>query len=283
MNKAEASTSECTVGAGPKPLLSIITVVLNDLEGLRRTQASLQNLDLPYEWIVIDGASTDGTLEWFQYQLGPSVQIVSEHDYGIYDAMNKGWRLARGEWVYFINAGDMLRRGLATLLIPDPEVDVLSGRVELVDENTQPLGRTHPAAGAPREGLFATNCIAHQATILRRDLIDRCGAYSVHYRIQGDYEYWVRLQRSGVRFHFIDDILARFAYDGVSSKRSNFLLAEAERRAVLCEYGLLTPTHALWWRLKTTVMFHLKSVALAVLPSRVQKLLRTVSTKGTAS
>jgi hypothetical protein len=145
------------------------------------------------------------------------------------------------------------------------------------------LGLTHPAAGTPREGLLATNCIAHQATILRRDLIDRCGPYSVHYRIQGDYEYWVRLQLSGIRFRFIDDILARFVYDGISSQRSNFLRAEAERRSVLCRHGLLTPTQALWWRLKTTAMFQLKSFALAVLPSCVLRQLRAVSTKETAS
>jgi hypothetical protein len=186
--------------------------------------------------------------------------------------------MARGEWVYFLNAGDALRGGLAGVLAVDPGIDVVSGRVELEDSEGRSLGRTHPSAGAARDDFRASNCIAHQATLLRRHLINRHGAYSLAFRIQGDFEYWVRLMRAGARFHFIDDVLAGFAYDGVSSQRKNYLRAESERIAVLRLHGLLGPWQSAWQGLHTALRYHLKSAALAVLPSTLVRQLRAHGT-----
>lgn len=257
------------------PLISVVTVVLNDVEGLRRTHASLRRLDQDFEWIVVDGGSTDGTLDWLQSHDLPPGRVISEKDRGIYDAMNKGWRLSRGEWVYFLNAGDVILRGLAPLLAGEPTFDVVTGRVELEGADGRSLGRFHPALGAKRDDFRSSNCIAHQATLLRRDALERFGAYSLDYRIQGDFEYWVRLQQAGARFRFIDDVLAGFVYDGVSSRRSNFLRAEAERRSVLRSYGQLGAWRAAGWAVRTSLLFHLKTVALAVLPSGLLRRMRS--------
>lgn len=254
--------------------ISIVTVVLNDLEGLKRTYASLCHVDMDYEWIVVDGGSTDGTLEWLRSQPLPSGMVISEKDRGIYDAMNKGWLRSRGEWIYFLNAGDVLRRGLANLLDVSHVTDVVSARVALEDDRGCDLGRCHPVADAKRDDLRASNCIAHQGTILRRDLFNRFGGYSLQYSIQGDFEYWVRLQNAGARFHFVDEVVAGFVYNGVSSRRSNYLRAEAERRAILLRYGLLSAWQASWIQLRTKTLFHLKSLALSVLPTAWRRRLR---------
>lgn len=259
-------------------LISVVTVVFNDLDGIRRTCASLQHLAVSAEWIVIDGGSTDGTAEWLRMEKYPWLRYVSEGDKGIYDAMNKGWQMARGEWVYFLNSGDTLRSGLTCVLAVDPGVDVVSGRVELEDSGGNSLGRMHPPSGAVRDDLLSSNCVAHQATLLRRHLIDRYGAYSLAFRIQGDFEYWARLMRAGARFHFIDDVLAGFAYNGVSSQRKNFLRAEYERIAVLRHHGYLGPWQAAWRGLRTALLYHIKSVLLAVMPTMLVRRLRRIKT-----
>ena len=93
---------------------SIITVCFNAIQTLPATAASLAaQRGADYEWVVVDGASTDGTAEWVRAQGDAVSRFVSEKDGGIYDAMNKAVSMARGEWGYFLNADDRLA---------DPEV-----------------------------------------------------------------------------------------------------------------------------------------------------------------
>lgn len=90
--------------------LSIITICFNNLEGLKRTYLSVvkQTVRKDFEWIVIDGASTDGTTKWLQEHNSDINLWVSEADSGIFNAMNKGIRMAKGEYLLFMNAGDPL-------------------------------------------------------------------------------------------------------------------------------------------------------------------------------
>ena len=89
------------------PLFSIVTVCLNDKEGLVRTQRSIHaQTNSDYEWIVIDGASRDGTKELLEQLPAEECRWISETDKGLYDAMNKGIEMARGEYLLFLNSGD---------------------------------------------------------------------------------------------------------------------------------------------------------------------------------
>ncbi|MGA1004688.1 glycosyltransferase, partial [Vulcanococcus sp.] len=98
------------------PLLSIVTVVRNDLRGLKRTlrsiEAQLSALKtLPTELLIVDGASGDGSLqvaEAFRAKLGLPVRVLQQPPQGVYPAMNLGWRQARGQWLIYVNAGDLL-------------------------------------------------------------------------------------------------------------------------------------------------------------------------------
>ncbi|MCB1532941.1 MAG: glycosyltransferase [Alphaproteobacteria bacterium] len=96
----------CATATNPPPLFSLITVTLNARAGLQKTQCSIAaQTSKNYEWIVIDGASSDGTQEWLESM---SARFISEPDYGLYDAMNKGIEKARGHYLLFLNAGDEL-------------------------------------------------------------------------------------------------------------------------------------------------------------------------------
>jgi glycosyltransferase involved in cell wall biosynthesis len=91
--------------------LSIVTVVFNDLKGLKETYTSLKAQTFTnFEWIVIDGASTDGTKEYIGQNNDLISKYISEPDNGIFDAMNKGIKLATGTWITFLNAGDTYSR-----------------------------------------------------------------------------------------------------------------------------------------------------------------------------
>ncbi|TNJ34063.1 glycosyltransferase [Prosthecochloris vibrioformis] len=218
-------------------MLSVITAVLNDLEGLKRTYESLSLINVPYEWIVIDGLSDDGTVEWV-YQIDMmNIKIISEKDDGIYDAMNKGVRLANGEWLYFLNAGDFMKIDVGYVLAKGRCVDVISGRVELYSSNLVSLNEYHPSFNGRINGMVNSNCIAHQGSFINKKVFCRFGEYKIKYKVQGDFEYWIRLMYSDAIFLFLSDVVAGFVVNGASSNVKSFYGAENERVNVLLEYG----------------------------------------------
>ena len=90
------------------PLISIVTVVYNDIKNIEKTILSVINQSYPYfEYIIIDGNSTDGTIDVINKYAGKLAFMISEPDNGIYDAMNKGLEKASGEWIHFLNSGDV--------------------------------------------------------------------------------------------------------------------------------------------------------------------------------
>ncbi|MCZ7592848.1 MAG: glycosyltransferase [Kiritimatiellae bacterium] len=124
-----------------RPLISIITVTRNaarDLPGCLDSVAA--QTDVPYEHWVVDGGSTDGTLELLASRNDPRIRWISEPDRGIYDAMNKAVRLARGQWIYFLGSDDRMRadalRSMASFFLKP--VDHLLRR-RLDDEAQHPL------------------------------------------------------------------------------------------------------------------------------------------------
>ncbi len=127
-----------------QPKISIITVVFNAVRFLEGTIQSVLSQSYPnIEYIVIDGASTDGTVEMIKKYQDRISCWVSEADEGLYDAMNKGLKLANGDYVWFLNAGDRVfdAKTVGKLLAcAKPETDVLFGEVMLVDEERCYLG-----------------------------------------------------------------------------------------------------------------------------------------------
>lgn len=198
---------------------SIITVTRNHLNGLKNTAASLacENTAL-FEWIVIDGASTDGTAEYLRTT---NTKWVSEPDNGIYDAMNKGIAHATGDYVLFLNAGDTLAlpRTLETLAeilkVRPTHPDMIYGDA-LEDA---PQGRIVKQA-RPHSDITQGLFTHHQAIFYRREVINDL-RYDQTYNIAGDYKFTAQfLQRSRDIFYWPRPVCV-FEPGGISQKQAS--------------------------------------------------------------
>jgi putative colanic acid biosynthesis glycosyltransferase len=185
---------------------SIITITLNDLDGFVETKASIVTQTFSdFQWVIVDGGSTDGTLEQLRRLDLPSCEWISQADEGLYDAMNKGLDLVTGQYVIFINSGDrftdqnVLDRVDALLARKEEQVDFIYG--DAYEQNTKGqllLKPTRPV-GAIRRGMFTH----HQAMFYARKAIGDM-RYDRRFRVAADYHFTCRLLTKGVRTVRVD-------------------------------------------------------------------------------
>lgn len=206
------------------PLVSVITVVRNGADIIGSTIDSVLSQSYKnIEYIVVDGASTDGTQELVR-AYGPRIHhFISEQDGGIYDAMNKGVGLSSGEWVCFMNAGDCFSGKFSLQLLLEMAnaagVDVAYGAHETIYKETPGrvlFRRTQPAGSAA--DLWKGMQFSHQACITKRELLLR-SPFDVSNKIGADFEVFFGLQRSGVRFLRISEVIATVDAFGLSDAR----------------------------------------------------------------
>jgi glycosyltransferase involved in cell wall biosynthesis len=215
--------------------LSIVTVCKNTAETIGRTALSIVTQDFQgFEWVVIDGASTDGTVEVLcQTAAGRVDTLLSEPDTGIYDAMNKGIRHASGEYVLFLNGGDRLH---------DPSVmrhcitslgtgDILYGSVSVVDKTGNPVKLYRLEEPVNSRSFFLTHkSVPHPAALIRRALFFQHGFYDTHYRVIADRVFFSRLAKARCSFIPVPIVVADFYLGGVSTNEETTPLVEAELR-----------------------------------------------------
>lgn len=209
-----------------QPLVSVVTVCRNAERQIGPTIASVlgQSYDR-LEQIIVDGASTDGTMGIVERAAensgGRVVRVVSEPDTGIYQAMNKGIRLASGDLVLFLNAGDSLLHpwtvaSAVGAIGRAPTGDVYHAGVVWLNTVT---GRstTRRVSRVTRAGLYRGS-LPHQGMFFRRDAFMRAGLYDESFRIVGDYEWCLRAYlRHGCRFTPFDALISVYPEGGVSS------------------------------------------------------------------
>lgn len=211
------------------PRFSVITVCYNALSVLPGTVASLKSQACSdYEWVVVDGGSSDGSAQWLAEQ-APDV-LLSERDAGIYDAMNKAVRLACGEFVFFLNADDrfadaQVLADVDAALSRAPRADLVYGSA--VYASAQARSRQTYRHLTPRNLPFANLC--HQAVFARRSLFDRFGPFDMGYPIIADLVWLVVVFRSGAVRLCIDRDICVFATGGMHEKHSAQLQAERRR------------------------------------------------------
>lgn len=199
-----------------EPMISIVTVVRNNAERLQCTMQSVARYkNAAYQYVVVDGASTDGTLEVIRRNEALVDLWISEPDSGIYHAMNKAVALCRGRYIVFLNAGDELISDLAAVAAGAPEDCVLQyGRANMLN----PDGTLSYVKGkrlkSPRKFLKGMP-LCHQAILYRRTAIP---AYDLNFRIFADRLLTYRLVRDlGLkRTRFLDTILVNYIEDGFS-------------------------------------------------------------------
>lgn len=218
------------------PSLSVITVNLDGGPSVGRTIASLRGQGHPFEWVVVDGGSGDGSGEALRAALRPGDRFVSERDRGISDAFNKGLALASGEAVLFMNAGDAVASpdALGRLLAAwdHRRWSWATGSAQVLDANGRVLfSRPMDVGQDPRE-LVRRGCrIFHQATVARRESLLAAGGFDLSYRISMDYDLWLRLLARGEPPQLVDVVVCRFHTGGASGAVRRRLQEERRARA----------------------------------------------------
>ncbi|MCW1968668.1 MAG: glycosyltransferase [Anaerolineae bacterium] len=207
------------------PLVSIITVVYNGVAHLEKTILSVLNQSYPnIEYIIIDGGSTDGTVEIIRRYGNRLAYWVSEPDKGIYDAMNKGIALATGEVIGLLNAGDWYLEDaiqlLASQLQTEPSIYYGDALIFYPDLNQQRLAK------ANLSGLRHHMSICHQATFVATRIYQQRGLYKTNYRLAADYDFLSRCYHKNVAFRYLKQPVILFANGGASDQ--NIVLYKRE-------------------------------------------------------
>lgn len=205
------------------PLFSVVTITWNNLNGLRETSRSVMSQkDASYEWIVIDGASTDGTIAAFENGDFPAANFMSEPDEGLYDAMNKGLDHARGEYVIFMNAGD----GFADeCVLRDVAKHPVFGQCEIIYGDAFEVDGSYAVfkKAFSHERVWYTMFAHHQSIFYARKAIEE-RAYSKNYPLAADWALTAALLRDGARASYIDRAICRFERGGLSQSNTPEML-----------------------------------------------------------
>jgi len=259
-----------------KPLISIITSTFNAALYLPDTIRSIREQSYPdFEWIVIDGGSTDTTVELLKSNNDIITYWLSEPDHGIYSALNKGLSRARGEWICILGADDYLwdansLERMAEQLQKLPEsVRVAYGQVMLISVD----GKNVHAFGKPwenvKERFKQMMCIPHQATMHRRSLFEQHGSFDESFRIAGDYELLLRELKSADA-RFIPGIImaAMRQGGGISSVPDNSRLVVSESRRAQRKNGLRFPGR-IW--LMSVVRLYIRLLLWKILGERMAR------------
>ncbi|MBD2752567.1 glycosyltransferase family 2 protein [Spirosoma validum] len=217
--------------------LSIITINLNNAAGLEKTARSVnEQTFLDFEYIIIDGGSTDKSVEMIDKFSDRITYSISEHDQGIYHAMNKGIKRAKGEYCLFLNSGDWLATPtiLEEVFAKKPQADVVAGDIYFYDNQKQTVQWhvTSPEEITAKTLFLGT--LPHQATFVRRRLFDLVGLYNEQLRIASDWLFFVEalLVHQCSYAHYPAPI-AYFNMDGISCNPATNGLPRQEQRLML--------------------------------------------------
>lgn len=237
------------------PTFSIITITYNAEKLLENTMQSIFGQTYQHiEYLIIDGASTDGTTSIIEKYAHKLACWVSEPDKGLYDAMNKGLQKATGNYVWFINAGDTLYApdtvekivsSLSAPLLPD----VIYGETALVNAQYQFVGMRR--LKAPEQLTWKSfkmgMLVCHQSFIVKRTIAP---LYNQTYKLSADYDWCIQcLKRSKVIYN-THQILSNFLEEGISSKNRKASLKE--RFHIMCHYYGIIPVSLrhLWFAVR---------------------------------
>ncbi len=234
------------------PLFSIITPTYNSLDGLRPSFDSVlaQHPEL-FEYWVVDGASTDGTVDWLKENNSATFHWISEPDSGVYDAMNKAIQKSSGQFLYFLGSGDVLTPGIlenaAQFIssLPSDKPRFIYGTVHLMNQDGRLLGGPFTASRLCREN------ICHQAIFYERSIFDLIGFYDLKYRIYSDWALNLRcFGDNRISKHHWDKVVARFEGAGLSDLGTDAPFAQ-DRLELIRRY--LGPLSNLQYRLERKI------------------------------
>jgi glycosyltransferase involved in cell wall biosynthesis len=211
--------------------ISIVTIVLNQKDLIEQTIKSvLEQKDINIEYIVIDGGSTDGTLEIIESYRDRLTHFVSEPDGGIYQAINKGISFASKPLVGLIHCGDFYEKDVLKNVCDEFEMtkaDVIYGNIEIIEEVGNVVVSHFPIAN--HKLLNKKMSIFHPSSFISLNTYKKFGLYDTSYRSAADYEFLLRLFVNECHFSHYPAILAIFRAEGLSGKNFQLSLKENVR------------------------------------------------------
>ncbi len=238
--------------------VSVITVTYDAEQTLAKTMLSVLGQSChDFEYLIVDGNSSDGTtaivrdfesrVSKGEFLIGSEqFRWISEPDRGLYDAMNKAINLAKGDFVWFINAGDKIYSSETLQHVVDaidqnPDADVVYGQTVIIGQDDEVLGERHRIAPAKlsKKSLLDGLVVCHQSVIVRRSIAPQ---YDLRYRLTADYDWMCRVLDISRKNVYIDGYLSRFQTAGLSSQRRKQSLKE--RFVIMRRHFGLLPT--LW-------------------------------------
>ena len=217
-----------------------MTPSLNQAPFLEETIRSVLLQQYPkFEYIIIDGGSSDGSLQIIEKYRPWIAHIISEPDRGQANAINKGWRLSSGQFVTWLNSDDTLQPfallRAARHLGECAEVDLVYGNVNIIDESSQNLREVQGRAFSPEKLILqAHNPIPQQGFLMRRGLLESVGWLDEDFHFAMDFDYWTRVALCGIRAHHLNEVLANFRHHE-DAKTSNLHMTRIRDRFRILE------------------------------------------------
>lgn len=194
--------------------ISIITIVLNDKKNIEKTIQSVLSQNIELEYIAVDGGSTDGTLQVIEKYKDKIDILISEKDSGIYNAMNKAIGLANGEWICFMNSGDMFYdfNVLNNILLNlDDSVDIIYGDREIRYISKRKIVKADKCI----EEIWKEMIFSHQSCFVKKNIL-REYRFNESNRITADYQLFYSLYKKNKKFKYVPMIVSSVSAGGVS-------------------------------------------------------------------
>lgn len=246
-----------------KPLITIVTVCYNVEKTINDTIESVLNQTYKnIEYILVDGASTDRTVEIIKSykkeaeEKGITYKWISESDKGIYYAMNKGIDMANGVWIAFMNAGDSYydNYSLSTLIENSQGADVVYGHKNCIYEDHEFIGY---ATTWKKTNYKIPFC--HQSCMIKTDL-QKENKYNTEYRILADLYLFFKLHNEKKRFVKVNEVISNFSMDGISQTISIEILRERQNISFKYNSSFLYRFMYVYWEIKKIVFYYIKKM-----------------------
>lgn len=224
-----------------QPKLSVITIVYNNVKDIERTMLSVLNQTYPnIEYIVIDGASKDGTQAIVEKYRDKLTTFISEPDGGIYDAMNKGLALATGDYVLFMNSGDEIYapETVKDIFETEDAADIYYGETEMYNDKWESLGqRRHCAPENFNWRSFKYGMsVGHQAIYIKRSITE---PYNLSYKYSSDIDWIIKAAKKASSIVNTHMYVAKYLVGGMSKKKH--MASLKERFSIFSRYYGLIP------------------------------------------
>lgn len=217
-------------------ILSIITINLNNKPGLEKTISSVINQTFDdFEYIIIDGGSSDGSLEIIKKYTDKYSYWASERDKGIYNAMNKGILKATGKYCLFLNSGDYLVNDnvISSVFSTEQNTDIIYGSI-LNDYSTYKREVQYPHEKYITFRHFLKSTLPHPSTFIKRSLFDKVGLFNEDLIITSDWEFFLKaIFKYNASIKKLEQPIAVYEINGLSSDIRNKETIESERKKVL--------------------------------------------------